>query len=117
MGFATQGRSSHWDSSGFEHTAVRTVTERVSADGEFKNGDRVFHDKFGNGVIIHIDGHKLDINFDAAGEKGDGLALYLRFKNMGMTQTDDKIIGVLAVRAFWGTRLSMIWRGQAFASK
>ncbi|MEM8833598.1 MAG: UvrD-helicase domain-containing protein [Pseudomonadota bacterium] len=69
MGFATQGRSSHWDSSGFESTNTRTVTERVSVDGEFKNGDRVFHDKFGNGVIIHIDGHKLDINFDAAGQK------------------------------------------------
>ena len=69
MGFATQGRSSHWDSSGFESTNTRTVIERVSADGEFKSGDRVFHDKFGNGVIIHIDGHKLDINFDAAGQK------------------------------------------------
>ncbi len=32
-------------------------------------GQRVFHQKFGMGLIISIDGDKLNINFDKAGEK------------------------------------------------
>jgi len=32
-------------------------------------GDRVFHQKFGNGNVTHIDGNKLTIAFDRAGEK------------------------------------------------
>jgi DNA helicase-2/ATP-dependent DNA helicase PcrA len=75
LGLYSPGRSAHWDSSGFddsfkrrENPPARTV-ERRSAGGEYKNGDRVFHDKFGNGTIINIDGHKLDIAFDQAGQK------------------------------------------------
>ena len=33
------------------------------------NADRVFHQKFGNGTIIAIDGNKLTIQFDKAGQK------------------------------------------------
>ena len=36
---------------------------------EYSVGDRVFHLKFGNGNISQIDGNKLTINFDKAGEK------------------------------------------------
>ena len=36
---------------------------------EFNNGQRVFHQKFGMGLIISSDGDKLNINFDKAGEK------------------------------------------------
>ena len=36
---------------------------------EFANGERVFHQKFGMGNIIHIDGDKLEIAFDKAGHK------------------------------------------------
>ena len=69
-GLYTPGRSSHWDSSGFEQDDMpERNLERRSVDGELATGDRVFHDKFGNGTIIHIDGHKLDIQFDAAGQK------------------------------------------------
>ena len=32
-------------------------------------GDRVFHQKFGNGNVTHVDGNKLTIAFDRAGEK------------------------------------------------
>ena len=32
-------------------------------------GDRVFHQKFGNGNVTHVDGNKLTIAFDKAGEK------------------------------------------------
>jgi DNA helicase-2/ATP-dependent DNA helicase PcrA len=35
----------------------------------FGLGDRVFHQKFGNGNVTHIDGNKLTIAFDRAGEK------------------------------------------------
>ncbi|MCW5686873.1 MAG: UvrD-helicase domain-containing protein, partial [Pseudolabrys sp.] len=35
----------------------------------FKIGDRVFHQKFGNGNVVALDGNKLTIDFDKAGEK------------------------------------------------
>jgi len=35
----------------------------------FKVGDRVFHQKFGNGNVCAIDGNKLTIDFDKAGQK------------------------------------------------
>lgn len=35
----------------------------------FKTGDRVFHLKFGNGNVTAVDGNKLTIVFDKAGEK------------------------------------------------
>src|SRR5205814_2522386 len=35
----------------------------------FGAGDRVFHQKFGNGNVTHVDGNKLTIAFDRAGEK------------------------------------------------
>ncbi|GGA97503.1 DNA helicase [Brucella endophytica] len=35
----------------------------------FKPGDRVFHTKFGNGNVASIDGNKLTIDFDRAGQK------------------------------------------------
>ena len=36
---------------------------------EFTPGERVFHQKFGMGNITHIDGDKLEIAFDKAGDK------------------------------------------------
>ncbi|MEM7618260.1 MAG: UvrD-helicase domain-containing protein [Pseudomonadota bacterium] len=70
MGLYAPGRSSHWDSSGFENkTSTRQIVERSGRGSEFNMGDKVFHDKFGTGVIINIDGQKLDINFEAAGQK------------------------------------------------
>ncbi len=35
----------------------------------FALGDRVFHQKFGNGNVLAVDGDKLRIAFDHAGEK------------------------------------------------
>ncbi len=35
----------------------------------FSIGDRVFHQKFGNGNVSAIDGNKLTIDFDKAGQK------------------------------------------------
>jgi DNA helicase-2/ATP-dependent DNA helicase PcrA len=45
---------------------ARSVSETGSA---FTPGDRVFHLKFGNGNIASIDGNKLTIDFDKAGQK------------------------------------------------
>ena len=40
-----------------------------SVPSKFKLGDRVFHVKFGNGNISAIEGNKLTIDFDRAGQK------------------------------------------------
>ncbi len=45
---------------------AKSVADKPSA---FKLGDRVFHIKFGNGTISLIDGNKLTIDFDKAGQK------------------------------------------------
>jgi DNA helicase-2/ATP-dependent DNA helicase PcrA len=73
-GLYQAGRSRHWDSSGFKPQVQpkREVQDRkvMSEDGTvFARGDRVFHDKFGYGKIINIDGHKLDIAFEKSGTK------------------------------------------------
>jgi DNA helicase II / ATP-dependent DNA helicase PcrA len=49
-----------------EGELVAKSTGTVSA---FTPGDRVFHQKFGNGNVTAIDGNKLTIQFDKAGEK------------------------------------------------
>lgn len=74
------GRSSHWDSSGFggsrrsappPSTAAASVNRKVQNEsGEtLQRGDRIFHEKFGYGKIINIDGHKLDIAFEKSSTK------------------------------------------------
>ncbi|MCB1721222.1 MAG: UvrD-helicase domain-containing protein [Rhodospirillales bacterium] len=77
LGLAGSGRSSHWDSSGFapkaqkRQVASQTHDRKVMSESGtvFQRGDRVFHDKFGYGKIINIDGHKLDIAFEKSGQK------------------------------------------------
>ncbi|GHC75318.1 ATP-dependent helicase [Limoniibacter endophyticus] len=41
----------------------------ASAPSPFSVGDRVFHIKFGNGNISNIEGNKLTVDFDKAGQK------------------------------------------------
>jgi DNA helicase-2/ATP-dependent DNA helicase PcrA len=41
----------------------------TSAASDFKRGDRVFHLKFGYGAVTGIDGNKLTVAFEKAGEK------------------------------------------------
>ena len=45
------------------------VAKSTGTTSAFAVGDRVFHIKFGNGDVIAIDGNKLTILFDKAGEK------------------------------------------------
>ena len=45
------------------------IASSVNESSKFTVGDRVFHLKFGNGNIASIDGNKLTIDFDKAGQK------------------------------------------------
>ena len=45
------------------------MTIDLTAISEFTLGDRVFHQKFGYGEVLGIEGDKLDIEFDKAGPK------------------------------------------------
>jgi len=45
------------------------VAKSTGAVSAFAPGDRVFHQKFGNGNVVAVDGNKLTITFDKAGEK------------------------------------------------
>ncbi|MEO0991674.1 MAG: 3'-5' exonuclease, partial [Pseudomonadota bacterium] len=47
----------------------RNVTIDLSAVSSFTRGDRVFHQKFGYGLVCGIEGDKLDIEFEKAGSK------------------------------------------------
>jgi DNA helicase-2/ATP-dependent DNA helicase PcrA len=45
------------------------VAKSTGTVSPFSAGDRVFHMKFGNGNVVAVDGNKLTIQFDRAGEK------------------------------------------------
>jgi DNA helicase-2/ATP-dependent DNA helicase PcrA len=45
------------------------ITKSTGVTSAYKIGDRVFHQKFGNGNVVQVDGNKLTIAFDRAGEK------------------------------------------------
>jgi DNA helicase-2/ATP-dependent DNA helicase PcrA len=45
------------------------IAKSTGTTSAFTLGDRVFHQKFGNGNITAIDGNKLTIDFDKAGQK------------------------------------------------
>ncbi|MCB9965421.1 MAG: UvrD-helicase domain-containing protein [Rhodospirillales bacterium] len=78
------GRSKHWDSSGFDlkpsappadrfrvmpRQGNSFTTQKKAAKTSFSRGDRVFHESFGEGNVVHVDGRKLDIQFATAGLK------------------------------------------------
>jgi DNA helicase II / ATP-dependent DNA helicase PcrA len=48
---------------------ARNVTIDAAAISAYSRGDRVFHVKFGYGTVLGIEGDKLDIRFDKAGDK------------------------------------------------
>jgi DNA helicase-2/ATP-dependent DNA helicase PcrA len=45
------------------------ATSAESAASDFKRGDRVFHQKFGYGAVTAVEGNKLTVAFEKAGEK------------------------------------------------
>jgi DNA helicase-2/ATP-dependent DNA helicase PcrA len=50
-------------------TAAKNMTIDLDAVSAFTTGDRVFHQKFGYGEVMGIEGDKLEIEFDKAGSK------------------------------------------------
>ena len=50
-------------------TIEGSLTASSGAPASFKTGERVFHDKFGYGTISAVEGNKLTISFEKAGEK------------------------------------------------
>lgn len=48
---------------------ARLVARSGEADGRFAIGARIFHDKFGYGRIRLVEGNKLTVDFEKAGEK------------------------------------------------
>ncbi|MDE0783101.1 MAG: UvrD-helicase domain-containing protein [Planktomarina sp.] len=50
-------------------TEAKHMTIDLTAISVFKLGDRVFHQKFGYGEVMQVEGDKLDIEFDKAGSK------------------------------------------------
>ncbi|MCD8496976.1 MAG: UvrD-helicase domain-containing protein [Alphaproteobacteria bacterium] len=75
MGLYGANRSSHWDTSSSRSSSAPSVPltqgakVQTAAGVVFERGERIFHEKFGYGKIIHIDGHKLDIAFEKSGTK------------------------------------------------
>lgn len=45
------------------------IAKSTGTVSQFAVGERVFHQKFGNGNVIAVDGNKLTVAFDKAGEK------------------------------------------------
>jgi DNA helicase-2/ATP-dependent DNA helicase PcrA len=48
---------------------AKNITIDMTAVSSFTAGDRVFHQKFGYGEVMAVEGDKLDIAFDKAGQK------------------------------------------------
>ncbi len=51
------------------HIIEGTLTATDAGAESFVRGDRVFHQKFGAGTVTGVDGNKLSISFDNAGDK------------------------------------------------
>src|SRR5262249_48011544 len=45
------------------------LVAKSTGSSSYAIGDRVFHQKFGYGEVVVVDGNKLTIQFDKAGEK------------------------------------------------
>jgi DNA helicase-2/ATP-dependent DNA helicase PcrA len=48
---------------------ARLVARSGDGDANYRRGDRIFHQKFGYGLVRMVDGNKLTVDFDKAGEK------------------------------------------------
>jgi DNA helicase-2/ATP-dependent DNA helicase PcrA len=69
-GFAARGQSGTGATRNRPMTIEgELVAKSTGPQSDFSTGDRVFHQKFGYGRVSHVDGNKLTIQFDKAGEK------------------------------------------------
>ncbi len=48
---------------------ARLIAKSGDEDSHYQRGDRIFHQKFGYGYIRAVEGNKLTVDFDKAGEK------------------------------------------------
>lgn len=53
----------------FARPRVVDAEYTITSNHSFKNGDRIFHQKFGYGIVEGIDGEALEINFQTSGIK------------------------------------------------
>jgi DNA helicase-2/ATP-dependent DNA helicase PcrA len=63
-----EGRD-HGGPSPWSGRGLSSRREQPSADAPIEPGARVFHQKFGPGSVVHVDGPKLTVDFDKAGRK------------------------------------------------
>jgi DNA helicase-2/ATP-dependent DNA helicase PcrA len=63
------GQNSRRRSPGPQTIEAKLVASSTGRNAGFARGERVFHQKFGYGQIVSVDGNKLTIDFDKAGEK------------------------------------------------
>ena len=65
-GMYNPGRSQHWDSKGFQPSAQKPTHkyDRAASASSYKHGDDVYHETFGRGRVVFVEGHKLDILFE-----------------------------------------------------
>ena len=64
----TSGRGPGYRQSGGSYIEGEVVASSIATAG-FTEGERVFHQKFGPGVVAMVDGNKLTVDFDKAGRK------------------------------------------------
>ena len=63
--YSQQQSSFQLDRSRAKNTGAQTPRKISSAkSSSFKIGDRVFHDKFGYGMVVLLDGNKLEVDFE-----------------------------------------------------
>jgi DNA helicase II / ATP-dependent DNA helicase PcrA len=67
MGARGRGAASSWQSGRLIEGEV--VASSIAEGAGFATGERVFHQKFGPGIVAAIDGNKLTVDFDKAGRK------------------------------------------------
>jgi DNA helicase-2/ATP-dependent DNA helicase PcrA len=48
---------------------ARLVARSSGEETNYRRGDRIFHQKFGYGYVRMVEGNKLTVDFDKAGEK------------------------------------------------
>jgi len=67
----SSGGGRPWAATRPSHQPVTAMTSAASAAtaGGFRSGDRVFHQKFGYGRVVAVEGNKLEVAFDKAGAK------------------------------------------------
>ena len=69
-----EARQREWDKSGSRAPrgpgpVFEGVVQRQASTSVFHAGSRVFHNKFGPGAVVAVDGSKLTVDFDKAGRK------------------------------------------------